>query len=51
MCVNTMPRKTDISNDLREEIVAAHQSRKGYEAISKLSGVHHSTERKIIHKY
>ena len=31
-------------------IVAAHQSGRGYKAISKL-WVHHSTERKIIHKW
>jgi len=46
VCVNTMPRRKDISNDLREATVAARQSGKGYEVISKLSGVHHSTERK-----
>jgi len=43
-----MPRRKDISNDLREATVAAHQSGKGYKAISRLSGIHHSTERKII---
>jgi len=46
-----MPRRKDISNDLREAIVAAHQSGKGFKAISKLFKVHHSTERKIIHKW
>ena len=50
VCVNTMPRRKDISIDLRETIVAAHQSEKGYEAISKLFGVPHSTAREIIHK-
>ena len=50
MCVNTKPRKKDISNDLREAIGAAHQSGKGYKVISKLFGVHKSTARKIIHK-
>jgi len=49
-CVLTQWRK-DISNDLREAIVAAHQSGKGYKAISKLPGVRHSTEKKIIHKW
>jgi len=39
-----MPKKKDINNDLREASVAAHLSGKGYEAISKLFGVHHSTE-------
>ena len=38
MCVNTMPRRKDISNDLREAIVAAHQSGKGYKVISELFG-------------
>jgi len=38
-------------NGLREAIVAANQSGKGYKAISKQSGVHHSTERTIIHKW
>ena len=51
VCVNTTPRRKDISNDLREATVAAHQSGKGYKAISKLFGVHHSTERKIIHRW
>ena len=51
VCVNTMPRRKDISNNLREETVAAHQSGKGYKTISKLFGVHHSAERKIIHKW
>ena len=48
MCVNTMPRREDISNDLREAVVAAHQSVKGYKAINKLCGVHHATERKRL---
>ena len=39
MCVNPMPRTENISNDLREATVAAHQSGKGYKAISKLFGV------------
>jgi len=46
-----MPRRKYISNDLREANVAAHQSGKGYKAISKLCAVHHSTERKIIHMF
>jgi len=45
-----MPKRNDISNDLREAIVTAHQTGKGYKVISKLFGVHHSTTRKIIHK-
>ena len=45
MCLNTMPKRKDISSDLREAVVAAHQSGKGCKAISKLFGVHHSTEK------
>jgi len=45
-----MPRRKEVRNYLREAIVAAHQSGKGYKAISKLFGVHPFTERKIIHK-
>uniref|UniRef100_A0A3Q4HHB0 HTH psq-type domain-containing protein n=1 Tax=Neolamprologus brichardi TaxID=32507 RepID=A0A3Q4HHB0_NEOBR len=32
-------------------IVTAHQSRKGYKVISKQFKVHHSTLRKIVHKW
>jgi len=46
-----MPRRRDICHDLRETIVASHQSGKGYKAISKLFGVHHCRVRKIIHKW
>ncbi|MEE6521276.1 hypothetical protein FKM82_019399 [Ascaphus truei] len=46
-----MPRRKNISNDLREAIVAAHQSEKGYKAISKQFKVYHSTVRKIIQKW
>jgi len=46
-----MPRRKDISSDLIEATVAAHLTEKGHEAISKLFGVHRSTERKIIHKW
>jgi len=35
VCVNTLARRKDNNNDLREAIVAAHQSGKGYIAISK----------------
>jgi len=48
VCVNTMPRRKDISNDLREAVIAAHQSGK---TISKLFGVPHFTMKKIIHKW
>jgi len=31
--VNTMPKRKDISSDLKEAVVAAHQSGKGHRAI------------------
>ena len=49
MGFNTMPRRKDISSNVREAIIAAHQSGKGYKTISKQLGVHHSTVRMIIH--
>jgi len=49
--VNTVPRRKDISNDLKEVIVAAQKSEKGYKAISKQFEVHHFTGRKIIHMW
>ena len=42
-----MPLGKDISNGLREATVAAYQSGKGYETISKQFGVQNSTVRKI----
>lgn len=45
VCVNTMPRTKGISNDLREAIVAACQSDKGFMVSSKKDRVHHSTVR------
>jgi len=39
------------ANEPREAIVAPHQSKKGYEDISKEFRLHHSTVRKIIHKW
>ena len=49
VCINNMLMRKDISNDLREAIVAAHQSGKGYMVISKQ--FHYCTERKIFHKW
>jgi len=46
-----MSRRKDISNDLGEAIVVALQSGRDYKVVSDLFGVHHSTERKIIHKW
>jgi len=51
VCVNTMPRRKDISSDLTEAFDVAHQSGIGYEVIYKQSGVHHSTMRNIILKW
>ena len=51
MCVNTMPRRKDISNNLREATVASQQSERGYKVICKQSGVHHSTATEIIDKW
>ncbi|MED6245710.1 hypothetical protein ATANTOWER_006934 [Ataeniobius toweri] len=45
-----MPRWKDISKDLKAAAVAAHQLEKVYKVISKLSSVHHPTERKIFPK-
>jgi len=39
-----MPRRKDINNDVREAIVAARQSGKGYKAIYKQYGVYRSTD-------
>lgn len=50
VCVNAMPRRKDISNDLEEVNVAANQCGKHYKAIIKLFQVHHTTMRKIFHK-
>ena len=49
MC-NTMSRRKDISSNPGETAIAAHQSGKDYKTISKQSGDHHSTLRKIIHR-
>ena len=35
VCVNTLPRRKDISNDIREAIVFARQCGMGYKANSK----------------
>lgn len=38
----TVPRRKDISEDIRGVIVAAHQPVKGYKVISKQFWVHHA---------
>ncbi|KAK5614135.1 hypothetical protein CRENBAI_008592 [Crenichthys baileyi] len=45
-----MPGQKNISNDFREATVAAHQPGNGYKVISRLSKVHHPTEKKFIPK-
>jgi len=44
-----MPRRENISKDLREAIIAVHQSEKGYK--TKPFEVHHSTVRRVIHMW
>lgn len=51
VCVRLVPRSKDISACLREAIVAAHLSGKGYIVISEKFKVLHSTVRKMIHKF
>lgn len=41
MCVCTMPRERDTTGVLTEAIVAAHQSEKGNQSVSKQIGVQH----------
>lgn len=51
MFVNAVPGRKDISNNLRETVVAAHQSGEGYKTISSQPELHHCTVRTIIHKW
>jgi len=46
-----MPRRKDISDDLKETIGVAHQSGKGHKTMSKQFGDQHSTLRKVIHTW
>ncbi|XP_063291707.1 dihydrolipoyllysine-residue acetyltransferase component of pyruvate dehydrogenase complex, mitochondrial [Pelobates fuscus] len=46
-----MPKRKDISNVLREAIVASHQTWEAYKAISKQFEVHHSMVKKIIQQW
>uniref|UniRef100_A0A3B5BEV4 Uncharacterized LOC103368185 n=1 Tax=Stegastes partitus TaxID=144197 RepID=A0A3B5BEV4_9TELE len=46
-----MPRRNDISEDLRWRVVDLHRAGKGYKVISKSLDVHHSTVRKIVYKW
>jgi len=48
VCVNTMPKRKDISNELREAIVAAINFGRVTRPFPKLFEVHHSTARNII---
>lgn len=48
---NTMPKRKDISNDLKRTIIAAHLSRKDYKVIFKQFKVCNSTVRMIIYKW
>ncbi|XP_068111821.1 uncharacterized protein [Hyperolius riggenbachi] len=44
-------RSKEISEDLRQKVVEAHKSGKGYKSISKELGLHRSTVRQIIYKW
>lgn len=51
VCVNTVPGKKSVNNELREATVGAYQSGKDYKAISKQFEVNPSTVREIIRKW
>ncbi|CAH2321100.1 ankyrin repeat domain 49 isoform X1 [Pelobates cultripes] len=46
-----MPRSKEISEHLRNAVIAAHQSKKGYKTIAKTLGLHLSTVRAIVYKW
>lgn len=52
MYVNTMPRLKDISSNLSETIVAAHQSEKGYEGRFQTiqTEIHHAAVTEMFQK-
>ncbi|MEQ2177713.1 hypothetical protein GOODEAATRI_006443 [Goodea atripinnis] len=51
VCGNTMPRRKDTCNDLRDGNVALTYSGMGFDSISKQFEDYRSTVRKIIHKW
>ncbi|XP_035768957.1 uncharacterized protein LOC118455117 [Neolamprologus brichardi] len=46
-----MPRKKELSEDLRAKIVDLHKTGKGYKTIARTLGIHLSTVREIVHKW
>ncbi|XP_019213217.1 uncharacterized protein LOC109201885 isoform X1 [Oreochromis niloticus] len=46
-----MPRKKELSEDLRAKIVDLHKTGKGYKIIARTLGIHLSTVREIVHKW
>lgn len=46
-----MPRKKEISEDIKSRVVELHKSGKGYKLISKTLGIHQSTVRQILYKW
>uniref|UniRef100_T1E4C8 Transposase n=1 Tax=Crotalus horridus TaxID=35024 RepID=T1E4C8_CROHD len=46
-----MPRRKELSEDLRSRIVDLHEAGKGYKSISKSLDVHVSTVRQIVYKW
>lgn len=46
-----MPRSKEIPEDVKEKIIFYYKSGKGYNAISKIMGLHRSTVRTIISKW
>lgn len=51
MCVNTISKRKNISNRIKEATGAAHQCGAVYKVVSKQSKLHYSIVRKIIHKW
>uniref|UniRef100_A0A8C5M4E7 Sleeping Beauty transposase HTH domain-containing protein n=1 Tax=Leptobrachium leishanense TaxID=445787 RepID=A0A8C5M4E7_9ANUR len=46
-----MPRRKELSEDLRSRIVDLHEAGKGYKSISKSLDVHVSTVRQTVYKW
>lgn len=46
-----MPRRNEIPEGIRSKVVDLHNAGMGYKLISKSLELHHSTVRKIIHKW
>lgn len=46
-----MPRKNELSEALRSQIVDLHKAGKGYKIIARTLDIHRSTVRKIVYKW